>query len=79
MLAFLAASASPCARGAEGGSSRCGISTSPSNDLASNYPAPTPRQLLYAEQARREFAHLKATLEVLTVPQQREAIWSPQR
>jgi hypothetical protein len=46
----------------------------PEDDPDSNYPAPTPRQLLYAEQARRELAHLKETLQRLTVPQQRAII-----
>lgn len=44
----------------------------PDFDPDSNYPEPTPRQILYGEQARRELAHLKATLERLTIPQQRE-------
>lgn len=46
----------------------------PQADPDSNYPIPSPRQLLYAEQARRELAHLKKTLERLTVPQQREIL-----
>jgi hypothetical protein len=46
----------------------------PEHDPVSNYPAPTPRQLLYAEQARRDLAHLKKTLERLTVPQQRQIL-----
>jgi hypothetical protein len=37
-------------------------------------PDPSPRQILYAEQARRELAALKKTLERLTVPQQRSII-----
>jgi hypothetical protein len=41
----------------------------PEADPDSDYPAPTPRQLLYAEHARRELATLKKTLERLTVPQ----------
>jgi hypothetical protein len=37
-------------------------------------PDPSPRQILYAEQARNELAALKRTLERLTVPQQRSII-----
>jgi len=43
----------------------------PDRDPDSNYPEPSPKQLLYADQARQELARLKGTLERLTVPQQR--------
>jgi hypothetical protein len=43
----------------------------PEYDPDENYAEPGPKQLLYAEQARRELERLKSTLERLTVPQQR--------
>jgi hypothetical protein len=43
----------------------------PEHDPDSNYPEPLAKQLLYAEEARRELANLKGTLHRLTVPQQR--------
>jgi hypothetical protein len=43
----------------------------PRHDPDSNYPEPSAKQILYADQARGEVAQLKATLEKLTVPQQR--------
>lgn len=43
----------------------------PEHDPDSNYSEPSAKQLPYAEQARRELAHLKRTLQRLTVPQQR--------
>ena len=44
---------------------------SPEDDPDSNYPEPSAKQLLYADQARQELARLQETLEGLTVPQQR--------
>ena len=46
----------------------------PEHDPDENYPEPSAKQLLYAEQARRELLRLKSTLERLTVPQQRSII-----
>jgi hypothetical protein len=46
----------------------------PEHDPDSNYPEPSARQLLYAEQARRELNRLKSTLEKLTVPRQRAIV-----
>jgi hypothetical protein len=43
----------------------------PQHDPDSNYPRPSAKQLLYADQARSELAQLKETLKKLTVPQQR--------
>jgi hypothetical protein len=44
----------------------------PEAEPDSDYPAPTARQILYAEQPRWELAQLKKTMERLTVPQRRE-------
>lgn len=44
------------------------------HDPDSNYPEPSAKQIIYAEQARREAERLRSTLERLTVPQQREII-----
>lgn len=43
----------------------------PQYDPDSNYPEPSAKQILYAEEAREELAQLKGTLEKLTIPQQR--------
>jgi hypothetical protein len=43
----------------------------PEHDPNSNYPEPSAKQLLYAEEARAALTRLKRTLERLTVPQQR--------
>jgi hypothetical protein len=43
----------------------------PEHDPDSNYPEPSAKQLLYADQAQQELARLKEALERLTVPQQR--------
>jgi hypothetical protein len=43
----------------------------PQYDPDSNYPEPSAKQFLCAEEAREELAQLKETLEKLTVPQQR--------
>jgi hypothetical protein len=46
----------------------------PDHDPDSNYPEPSAKQLVYADQAKTELAALKRTLERLTVPQQRAII-----
>lgn len=46
----------------------------PEHDVDTNHPEPSARQILYAEQALRQLEQLKATLEKLTVPQQRAII-----
>ena len=46
----------------------------PLHDSDSNYPKPSAKQFIYAEEAREGLALLKATLERLTVPQQREIL-----
>jgi hypothetical protein len=38
---------------------------------SSNYPNPSAKQILYADQARRQLRKLRSTLMRLTVPQQR--------
>jgi len=43
----------------------------PQHDPDSNYPEPSAKHFLCADQARQHLAQLKATLERLTVPQQR--------
>jgi hypothetical protein len=48
----------------------------PARDPDSNYAEPSARQILYAKQAVRQLEQLKATLEKLTVPQQRAIIKS---
>jgi hypothetical protein len=46
----------------------------PEHDPDENYAEPTAKQLLYAEQARRNLSQLRGTLARLTVPQQRAII-----
>ncbi len=46
----------------------------PEHDPDSNYQEPSPKQLIYADQAKTALRALKATLERLTVPQQRVII-----
>ncbi|MGA8574304.1 MAG: hypothetical protein WB609_01295 [Candidatus Cybelea sp.] len=46
----------------------------PGDDPDSNYREPSAKQISYAEHAGRDVDRLKATLEKLTVPQQRAII-----
>lgn len=46
----------------------------PAYDPDSNYPEPSAKQLIWADQARTELRRLQGTLERLTVPQQRALI-----
>jgi hypothetical protein len=47
---------------------------SPEHDPDSNHRDPTAKQIIYADQARSKVCELKALLERVTVPQQREII-----
>ena len=46
----------------------------PDQDPDSNYPKPSRRHLLAADQAKRDLEQLRRSLEKLTVPQQRAII-----